>query len=102
MITSRRCSGSILYCLRSVSLIKDEKSLFPTGSGVLFHHQMLILGVRLLDATSPGISFASSSGISTPVGTPTLHLFSSRLIAYNPAPIARWMAFARSGSRYGF
>jgi hypothetical protein len=26
----------------------------------------------------------------------------SRLITYNPAPIARWIAFARSCSRYGF
>jgi hypothetical protein len=40
--------------------------------------------------------------IPTPVGALHAALLSARLIAYNSAPIARRMAFARSVSRYGF
>jgi hypothetical protein len=70
--------------------MKDDMSLFPTVSGSYF--------------TSMGdtISLAFQLGNIDAGRASMLPLFSSRLIAYDPAPIASWMAFARSGSRYGF
>ena len=82
---------AIMRASPSVRLIDERRyELVPNCVGVLFHqygrYDILRLQLGNIDAGRAS----------------TLLLFSSRLIAYDPAPIASWMAFARSGSRYGF
>ena len=81
---------SLDLILPSVRLIDERRYFVPDCVGVLFHqygrYDILRLQLGNIDAGRAS----------------TLLLFSSRLIAYDPAPIASWMAFASSGSRYGF
>ena len=89
LITSRILSLDLI--LPSVRLIDERRyELVSDCVGVLFHqygrYDILRLQLGNIDAGRAS----------------TLLLFSSRLIAYDPAPIASWMAFASSGSRYGF
>src|SRR5271166_4174624 len=60
----------ILPLVRLIDRRRSQISLFPTGSGVLFHHQMPDSRCGFSMRPLWAISFVSSSGISTPVGAP--------------------------------